>query len=469
MSATRPAGLLVAAQRITAEVAGELGEQAAVAWVHASAVACHAAQTGLFDPPSTHRCDPVSAIRWGVEQLAAAHPLLASLTDPAVNPMWQAAPTCEQATAVLRLWRQHRLVPDPRRPDGYLVGDLYQAISTQARNDRALCQTPRFVSDLLLDCTLANAVEEWGLEGLRLLDPACGTGHMLVEAFLHTWSSRRHQRASAANQALVALDTVHGVDIDPYAALIARYRLLILACCILRTPLDQAPGELPVHVAAANALLDETEPLLARGRYHVVVANPPYITCKDKAQRDAIRVRWRHVCTGQYSMAVPFEPLMHELCVPGGWVGRLTANSFMKRQFGRKLVEEFFPTIDLRWVIDTSGAYIPGHGTPTVILVSRNQPPQSDRVRAVMGKRGEPRIPTDPANGLVWSAIADAVRKRESLDRFARARAAHGTSGTCSGRPTAQPPIGGAHPPRRPATAAIVGQPTLFDLLEEVA
>ena len=40
----------------------------------------------------------------------------------------------------------------------------------------------------------------------------------------------------------------------------------------------------------------------------------------------------------------------------------------MKREFGKKLIEEFFPRVDLTHVIDTSGAYIPGHGTPTVIL-----------------------------------------------------------------------------------------------------
>ena len=61
-----------------------------------------------------------------------------------------------------------------------------------------------------------------------------------------------------------------------------------------------------------------------------------------------------------------------------GYVGMITANSFMKREFGKKLIEEFLPTVDLTHVIDTSGAYIPGHGTPTVILFGRNRRPVSD-------------------------------------------------------------------------------------------
>ena len=62
---------------------------------------------------------------------------------------------------------------------------------------------------------------------------------------------------------------------------------------------------------------------------------------------------------------------------PAGYVGMITANSFMKREFGKKLIEEFFPEVDLTHVIDTSGAYIPGHGTPTVILFGRNRRPVS--------------------------------------------------------------------------------------------
>lgn len=83
----------------------------------------------------------------------------------------------------------------------------------------------------------------------------------------------------------------------------------------------------------------------------------------------------------------------------------ITANSFMKREFGKKLIEEFLPRIDLTHVIDTSGAYIPGHGTPTVILFGRHRTPMSHEVRAVLGIRGEPSTPDNPAQGLVWRSI----------------------------------------------------------------
>ena len=33
----------------------------------------------------------------------------------------------------------------------------------------------------------------------------------------------------------------------------------------------------------------------------------------------------------------------------------ITANSFMKREFGKRLIEEYLPKMDLTHVIDTSG------------------------------------------------------------------------------------------------------------------
>ena len=134
---------------------------------------------------------------------------------------------------------------------------------------------------------------------------------------------------------------------------------------------------------------DALERLLRPKTYHAVVANPPYITPKDRALNQAYRDRYS-TCHMKYSLAVPFLERIVSLAVEGGFTGQITANSFMKREFGKKLIEAFFPRVDLTHVIDTSGAYIPGHGTPTVILFARNQRPVASKFRTVMGIRGEP-------------------------------------------------------------------------------
>src|SRR4051812_18232105 len=91
----------------------------------------------------------------------------------------------------------------------------------------------------------------------------------------------------------------------------------------------------------------------------------------------------------------------------------------MKREFGKKMIEKLFALeVDLTHVIDTSGAYIPGHGTPTVILIGRNtNKGRLSTVRTAMGIRGEPSAPDDPREGIVWQAIVcqiDAPRSESS-------------------------------------------------------
>jgi hypothetical protein len=341
--------------------------------------------------------------------------------------------------------------------DTRFLGDLYQDLSEAARKKYALLQTPVFVEEFILDRTLTPAVETFGLDRVKLIDPACGSGHFLLGAFprlLDLWT-RREPATPRRELVQRALDAVHGVDLNSYAVAIARFRLLLAALVAqasrlcepghrrdaCATTLANAP-DFRLSLACGDSLLhgtakavkgtlgfdsfthhyqpedaEELELLLRPGAYHAVVANPPYITPKDRGLNEQYRERYS-ACHMKYSLAVPFMQRIFDLACEAGFTGQIPANSFMKRVFGKKLIEEFFPTIDLTHVIDTSGAYIPGHGTPTVILFGRNRRPVASTIRTVMGIRGEQSTPDDPAQGQVWSAIAKQIDHPGSRSAF---------------------------------------------------
>src|SRR5205823_4312371 len=121
-------------------------------------------------------------------------------------------------------------------------------------------------------------------------------------------------------------------------------------------------------------------------------------------------------CHGKYQLGVPFTERFFDLAIraemlndSAGWMGMIVSNAFMKRTFGKKLIESYLRRRDLTHVIDTSGVYLPWHGTPTAILVARNRPPVAGTIRAVRGIRGETGVPADPSNAPVWREIADHV------------------------------------------------------------
>jgi hypothetical protein len=356
------------------------------------------------------------------------------------------APSGRAVGEVLDFWRRrdddNRLIHDLTDPtwSTRFLGDLYQDLSAYAKATFALLQTPVFVEEFILDRTLEPALTDRPLEGFRMIDPTCGSGHFLLGAFARLLDRWQKHAPAMERQALVqkALDAVNGVDLNPFAVAIARFRLTVGALQASGlSSLESAPS-FDFHLAAGDSLLhgpgqptlagdadlsgfayetedlDLLERMLAAGRYDAVVGNPPYITVKDKVLNAAYRERYE-TCKGKYAMTVPFMERFFGLAKPGygdqpaGWVGQITSNSFMKREFGSRLIEDFLAFRDLQLVADTSGAYVPGHGTPTVILVGRNQRPVASTVRAVLGVRGEPGRPDDPAKGIVWRSIVEHI------------------------------------------------------------
>ena len=459
--------------------------QVAVAWILGCVFVRFLEDNSLVDPPRLsgsgerrrraldehtlyfrkHPTDTDREYLLHVFRAVAALPVADQIFDEKHNPLWSLGPSGDAATMLLGLWQRiapdsGTLVHDFTDPawDTRFLGDLYQNLSESARKRYALLQTPEFVEEFILDRTLTPAIEEFGFREVRLIDPACGSGHFLLGAFrrLDALWARNEPGTNPRGRASRVLEQVAGVDLNPFAAAIARFRLCVAA---LRASdvrrLADAPG-FELRVAAGDSLLHGPRPGLAGARqeyleavtkdplghvyrtedaealrsilgrrYHVVVGNPPYITPKDKALNQGYRERFGS-CHRKYSLAVPFTERFFDLAhapapgaaEPAGFVGMITANSFMKREFGRKLIEEFIPRWDLNHVVDTSGAYIPGHGTPTVILFGRHRRPVNGSVRAVMGIRGEPAIPDDAAKGLVWSAIVAQIDQPGSQTEF---------------------------------------------------
>lgn len=389
-------------------------------------------------------------------------PGMEAVFDERHNPVFRLGISGDAAMALMAFWQ--KVNPD----SGLLthdfsdtswntrfLGDLYQDLSEATRKRYALLQTPEFVEEFILDRTLTPALNEFGYREVRLIDPTCGSGHFLLGAFqrlLDVWA-RNEPARNPRDTVQQALNGVYGIDLNPFAVAIARFRLLVAALKASDIErLSEAPA-FQIHLATGDSLLhgrryaeldltgehqagqrhgyahayasedlEAANEILGR-QYHAVVGNPPYITVKDPALNAAYRARYSS-CHMKYSLGVPFTQRFFELALsgdgknPAGYVGLITANSFMKREFGKKLIEENLPRLDLSHVIDTAGAYIPGHGTPTVILFGRDRRPVGDAVRTVMGIKGEPSTPADPALGLVWRAIVEQVDVAGSESAF---------------------------------------------------
>ncbi len=273
--------------------------------------------------------------------------------------LYLVSPSGDAVTGLLDFWRTRRedgtLVHDLQDPSlsTRFLGDLYQDLSQHAKDTYALLQTPVFVEEFILDRTLEPALKERPLEGFKLIDPTCGSGHFLLGAFdrlLDRWN-RHAPGLEIQARVQAALDAIHGVDLNPFAVAIARFRLTVAALKASGlTSLEKAPA-FTFHLAVGDSLIHGPDPgvfpgmsdrsafmpftyttengpllltMLEEGSYDVVVGNPPYITVKDKALSQIYRSKYAKVCKGTYALTVPFMVLFFALAkdhgsLPVGW------------------------------------------------------------------------------------------------------------------------------------------------------
>ncbi|MEQ8438766.1 MAG: BREX-2 system adenine-specific DNA-methyltransferase PglX [Ilumatobacter fluminis] len=378
------------------------------------------------------------------------------------NPVWMLQPSADGARELLALFQ--RIDPetgrvlhdftDPTLATRFL-GDLYQDLSDHARDQFALLQTPAFVEEFILDRTLDPALDTFGLRDTDLIDPTCGSGHFLLGAFDRLFERWLEVEPGTNRRELAkrSLAQIAGVDINPFAVAIARFRLLVAA---LKAGGDARLEDAPIYpisVAVGDSLLHGDPPgripgtsadedlvgpaahgystedveqarRILRRRWKAVVGNPPYIRGEDKACRDAYRRRFRS-CTGKFTLSIPFTELFWHLAHAesdidrSGFVGLINAEAFMKAAFGRRLVDTWFPAHDVTLVVDARGAYIPGHGTPTVLLFGRNRlPGHSSTVDFVQALSGEPETPAVPSEGRVWKSILAVLRDPSNVNPY---------------------------------------------------
>ena len=315
-----------------------LARRAAVLWVLKSVYVRVLEDRGLLrpvrilDPESQQlfaRLAPnlgeTAYLRWIYRDLASPTGGLPELFAP--QPAEVVNPSDTLSRALLDFWRTRD--PDTgalawrftdEHFDGRLLGDLYQDLDPVVKERYALLQTPEFIVDFILDETLTPALAEWGVETVRVIDPACGSGHFLLAVFKRLVRALREKYPERPPRDVVrdVLARVVGIDLNDYACALARARLVMTAleACdesdlakvsdlhpqvYWADALEQVERDTPAQLTLQGVLLtDEVKPRatltrpevraalrpIVQKKFHVVVGNPPYITERDKARKE---------------------------------------------------------------------------------------------------------------------------------------------------------------------------------------
>lgn len=174
---------------------------------------------------------------------------------------------------------------------GDLLKTLYQNIfPRQYRHALGEYYTPDWLVEQLLD-----EVGYEGAPGVRLLDPACGSGGFLVAAIrrLKSSGSLRSHHGGLSGEVLLhhILSSVVGIDVNPLAVLTARANYLIAILDLL-----SGDGGFDVPVFWGDSILGRHDGLPGGTEgFDCVVGNPPWIAWDDlpKQFRQATQPLWQ--------------------------------------------------------------------------------------------------------------------------------------------------------------------------------
>jgi len=263
--------------------------QSAVAWVLACVFVRYLEDNGFLERPYLSGPGPraevardhrMEAIRRnprsnerdylvGVFEDVGRLPAMGGLLSDRKIPLWSLPLSADGAKALYEFWQRRdgsgAIVHDftDAAGDTRFLGDLYQDLSEAARKRFALLQTPVFVEEFLLDRTLDPAIEEFGLAQVTLIDPTCGSGHFLLGAFAQLFDRRAKLEPARlrTDLAQAVLRQVAGVDLNPYAIAITRFRLLLAALRAAGVQrLVRAPA-FEMNLATGGAVQERYQPI----------------------------------------------------------------------------------------------------------------------------------------------------------------------------------------------------------------
>ncbi len=306
-----------------------------------------------------------------------------------------------------QLGRFARLVEGKQEPNGQLtlwqlysfkdlpielISHIYQLFVSDADTS---VYTPHFVVRLMLDEALSwERLDRLQKEGEIVLDPSCGSGIFLVEAYkrlvLH-WRSRNNWKRPDIAVLKHLLNKVHGIDLEPGAIELAAFSLCLALCEALEPEAIRASIKLFPPLAGKtlhlSCFFDAKEQELVKEPIGVVVGNPPFTSQLNTPAAKRSYDRYEATCGSLPDKQLAYL-FLHEamsMISQGGLLSMLQQYNFLYNQQSVEFRRNFIGSWDVREILDfisIRGLFQRG-GADTkaiVVVAEAKEPPQNRKI-----------------------------------------------------------------------------------------
>lgn len=287
--------------------------------------------------------------RFAMVDLSPQFVLADSLTQEMIHSLYQAVQSSELESSELAVT---------------ILGQVYETVVVasalnlaQRRKTGGIYYTPKPIVQYMVQST----IDQTNLSLPTILDPACGGGAFLIEAYqhlldrycCHSVTATHTPKLSLAERQSV-LNCLHGVDIDAQAIGITRLSLWLKLCENIDRIELETISQVNINVHCGDALIspgsDENisacAPLdwqttfpqvLAAGGFDIVIGNPPYVDAETMTVH-LPDCRWYctlhyQTATGNWDLFCVFIEKALQLCRVGGITSLIVPNKLFSAQY----------------------------------------------------------------------------------------------------------------------------------------
>ncbi len=212
----------------------------------------------------------------------------------------------------------------------------------------------RFVAQRIIEAAPVDS-----LESIRVLDPACGSGELLL-AFAHELPTHA-----------LAKTVINGVELDNAALGEAQKRLDTLPL----QSLDLQVGDfLTLAAQQRQYSLFDTMPARTIEPAQFIIANPPYVRTQVLGARKAQELAGSFALSGRVDLYHAFLVAMTRCLAPGGILGVIASNRFLSTKSGSSVREFLHREYDIIEIVDLGDTKLFEAAVLPAVFVGRKRP-----------------------------------------------------------------------------------------------
>lgn len=281
----------------------------------------------------------------------------------------------EDSTGQLSLWRLYSFRDLPVE----LISNIYQLF---VKDVSSSIYTPPALVRLMLEETLSwDRLDTLMAGDGVILDPACGSGVFLVEAYrrlvLH-WRWRHDWERPGIDDLRPLLQRVHGIDLEEGAVELAAFSLCLSLCDALQPEEIRSSVKLFPPLADVtlhhSCFFDANANGLITAPVSVIVGNPPFESSltTDGAKRSYAAYIKKHGALADKQLAYLFLHDAMEMLAPEGVLAMVEPSGFLYNQHALAFRRTFLARWRVREILDfvsVRGLFKKGEADPKIVVV----------------------------------------------------------------------------------------------------